>query len=179
MQGQLKNASLDSFSYMMNSPDPREFIKQIYPYAVYAGRTLPYRFIPNDGTMQQLKNSGALRLIRNRAVVDSIAKYDISVRNMLGQYAVEENQIEHYRTAAAKIFDALVMNAMMDENAAVVRPAADNSSLQSYNKRELYEWNYRIYGLNGINKANRRDLRSLLKQATELLDLLKKEYHLQ
>ena len=67
--------------------------------------------------MQQLKNSGALRLIRNRAVVDSIAKYDISVRNMLGQYAVEENQIEHYRTAAAKIFDALVMNAMMDENA--------------------------------------------------------------
>ena len=175
----IKERSLDSFSYLMNSPDPGEFIKQIYSYTVYAGRTLPYRFIPNDGTMQQLKNSGALRLIRNRAVVDSIAKYDISVRNMLGQYAVEENQIEHYRTAAAKIFDALAMNAMMDENAVVVRPAADNSSLQSYNKRELYEWNYRMYGLNAINKANRRDLRALLNQAKDLLEILKKEYHLE
>lgn len=175
----IKEQMLDSISIMMNSPHPEDFIKQIYPYAVLIGRTLQYRFVPNDGTMQQLKNSGALRLIRNRAVVDSIAKYDISVRSILGQYAVEENQIEHYRTAAAKIFDALFFNQMMDENAAVVRPPADNTSFQQYSSRELSEWNYRIYGLNGINKANRRDLRSLLKQATELLGLLKKEYHLE
>ena len=174
-----KERMLDSLSFMMNSPRPLDFVKQIYPYAVYVGRTLPYRFVPNDGTMQQLKNSGALRLIRNRAVVDSISKYDISVRNMLGQYAVEENQIEHYRTAAAKLFDALVFSQLMDENAAVVRPAPDNTSFQSYSSRELAEWNYRVYGLNGINKANRRDLRSLLKQATTLLEILKKKYHLE
>jgi hypothetical protein len=174
-----KERMLDSLSLMMNSPRPLDFVKQIYPYAILVGRTLPYRFIPNDGTMQQLKNSGALRLIRNPAVVDSISKYDINVRNMLGQYAVEENQIEHYRTAAAKIFDALVFSQMIDENASVVRSPADNSSFQSYTKRELYEWNYRIYGLSGINKANRRDLRLLLKQATGLLEILKKGYHLE
>ena len=174
-----KEQMLDSISNMMNSPNPVNFIKQIYPYAILIGRTLPYRFVPNDGTMQQLKNSGALRLIRNRTVVDSIGKYDISVRNMLGQYAVEENQIEHYRTAGAKIFDALIFGPMMDENATVVRPPPDNTSFQSYTSRELSEWNYRIYGLNGINKANRRDLRLLLKQATGLLELLKKEYHLE
>ncbi len=174
----VKERMLDSLSYMMNSPRPGDFIKQIYLYAVLAGRTLAYRFVPNDGTMQQLKNSGALRLIRNRGVVDSIAKYDIGVRNILGQYAVEENQIEHYRTAAAKIFDALVFSRMLDENAAIVRLPPDNSSFQSYSVRELYEWNYRAYGLNGINKANRRDLRLLLKQANDLLEILKKEYHL-
>jgi len=175
----IKERMLDSLALMMNNPRPIDFVKQIYPYAILVGRTLSYRFVPNDGTMQQLKNSGALRLIRNRAVVDSISKYDINVRNMLGQYAVEENQIEHYRTAAAKIFDALVFNKMIDENATVVRSPADNTSFQSYNSRELSEWNYRIYGLSGINKANRRDLRLLLKQATELLSILKKEYHLQ
>jgi hypothetical protein len=174
-----KERMIDSMIYMMNSSDPGGFIKLIYPYAILVGRTLPYRFIPNDGTMQQLKNSGALRLIRNRTVVDSIAKYDINVRNILGQYSVEENQIEHYRTAAAKIFDALVFDSMIDENATVVNPPPDNASFQPFTKRELSEWNYRIYGLNGINKANRRDLRLLLKQATELLDLLKKEYHLE
>lgn len=174
-----KERMLDSLSFMMNSKNPPDFIKQIYPYGVLVGRTLPYRFIPNDGTLQQLKNSGAFRLIRKRKVVDSIAKYDISVRNMLGQYAVEENQIEHYRTAATKIFDALVFNQMLDENAGIARPAGDNASLQQYTKKELYEWNYRMYGLNGINKANRRDLKILLKQANELLGLLKKEYHLE
>jgi hypothetical protein len=174
-----KERMLDSLIYMMNSPDPGGFTKLIYPYAVLMGRTLPYRFIANDGTMQQLKNSGALRLIRKREVVDSIAKYDISLRNMQGQYAVEENQIEHYRTAAAKIFDALVFNSMIDENSSIVRLPANNPPLQQYNKRELYEWNYRIYGLNGINKANRRDLRSLFQQAKDLLDILKDEYHLE
>ena len=173
-----KERMLDSLIYMMNSPDPGAFTKLIYPYAILIGRTLPYRFIPNDGTMQQLKNSGALRLIRNRSVVDSIANYDINVRNMLGQHAVEENQIEHYRTAAAKIFDALFFNPMIDENSTVVNLPVTNPPLQPYTKRELYEWNYRVYGLNGINKANRRDLRSLSKQATGLLALLKKEYHL-
>ena len=175
----VKERMLDSISYMMNSPRPGDFLNQIYPYAVLIGRTLPYRFVPNDGTMQQLKNSGALRLIRKRAVVDSISKYDINVRNILGQYAVEENQIEHYRTAGAKIFDALVFSRMIDENATVVRAPPHNTSFQSYSRRELSEWNYRIYGLNGINKANRRDLRLLLKQATELLEILKKEYHLE
>ena len=174
-----KERMLDSLSFMMNSPRPADFTKQVYPYAVIVGRTLPYRFVPNDGTMQQLKNSGALRLIRNRTVVDSIAKYDINVRNILGQYLVEENQIEHYRTAATKIFDALIFEYIIDENATVVNLPPDNASFQSFTKRELSEWNYRIFGLGGINKANRRDLRSLLKQATELLDLLKKEYHLQ
>ena len=175
----VKEQMLDSVSLMMNSPSPDNFTKQIYPYAVLIGRTLPYRFVPNDGTMQQLKNSGALRLIRKRKVVDSIAKYDISVRSILGQYAVEENQIEHYRTAASKIFDALSFAEMMDENAAVVHLPTHNPPLQLYSKRELYEWNYRVYGLNGINKANRRDLRSFLKQANGLLAILKKEYHLE
>ena len=175
----VKEIMLDSLSAMMNSSDPGGFTKQIYPYAVLVGRTLPYRFVPNDGTMQQLKNSGSLRLIRNRAVVDSIAKYDISVRNMLGQYAVEENLIENYRTASAKIFDALFFAKMMDENAAIVNLPKNNPPLQPYNKKELYEWNYKIYGLNGINKANRRDLKLLLHQANNLLVILKKEYHLE
>ena len=173
-----KETSLDSLSYMMNSANPVEFIKPIYVYAIYAGRTLPYRFVPNDGTIQQLKNSGAFRLIRNRLVVDSISKYDMNVRNLLGQYAVEENQIEHYRSAATKIFDALQFNKMIDENAAVIRVPDEGLQLQPHSKRELYEWNYRVYGLNGINKANRRDLRVLLKQAENLLDLLQKEYNL-
>jgi hypothetical protein len=174
-----KEHALDSLSYLMNSDSVNDFTKEIYFYAAPIARTLPYRLVPNDGTMQQLKNSGAFRLIRKRSVVDSISEYDVNIRNIVGQGTVEESLIESYRTAATKIFDALVFDKMLDENANVIRLSAGNPALQPYNKRELYEWNYRLYGLKAINKANRRDLRSLLHQAINLLNTLKKEYHLE
>jgi len=174
-----KEHSLDSLSYMMNSANPEIFVNRIYFYAATVARTLPYRFVPNDGTMQQLKNSGGLRLIRNRTVVDSIAKYDVTVRNLVGQWGVEENLINSYRDAATKIFDATVFEKMQDENANIVNSPSDQAKLQPYERRELYEWNYRLYGIRSINKANRRDLRSFLQQAKTLLSILQKEYHLQ
>ncbi len=174
-----KEHSLDSLSYLMNSDSSKDFTREIYFYAVDIARNLPYRFVSNDGTMQQLKNSGSLRLIRKSVVVDSIAKYDVNVRNMVSQWSVEENLIDHYRTAATKIFDALVFDQMVDENANVVRFPAGKPLLQSYDKRELYEWNYRLFGLKVINKANRRDARSLLHRAVNLLNTLNKAYHIE
>jgi len=163
----------------MNNDSVKEFTKQIYFYAVSIARTLPYRFVPNDGTIQQLKNSGAFRLIRKRIVVDSISKYDVNVRNLLGQWIVEEGLIGHYRDAATKMFDALVFDPMLDENVNVIGPPEGNPSMQPYTKRELYEWNYRVYGIKAINKASRRDFKSLLQQANNLLAILKEEYHLE
>ena len=39
------------------------------------------RFFPSDRTMQQLKNGGNLRLIRNRKVSNALIAYDVLVRN--------------------------------------------------------------------------------------------------
>ena len=39
------------------------------------------RFFPSDRTMQQLKNGGNLRLIRNREVSNALIAYDVFVRN--------------------------------------------------------------------------------------------------
>jgi hypothetical protein len=174
-----KERALDSLSDLMNHDSLKYFTGRIYFFAVSAARTLQYRFIPNDGTIQQLKNSGAFRLIRKRRVVDSIAKYDVNIRNMQGQQIVEEGLIDHYRAASAKMFDALVFYPMLDENTIVTGPPAGNPLLQPYTNRELYEWNYRLYGIRAINRANRRDLRSLLNQGKRLLEILKKEYHLE
>src|SRR5215510_3606518 len=45
-----KAHALDSLSYMMNSDSVEKFTNRIYFYAVSIARTLPYRFVPNDGT---------------------------------------------------------------------------------------------------------------------------------
>jgi hypothetical protein len=84
----------------------------------YWGRNISRRafFFSADGTMQQLKNSGGLRLIRNHAVVDSIAHYDVSVRN-LDIFGEQEMQVvQEYRTIARRVFNSLVFDKMMDEN---------------------------------------------------------------
>jgi hypothetical protein len=175
----MRATNLDSLKLLVNSDSPNTHTNDIYYLASTAARTLTIRFIPNDGTMQQLKNSGAFRLIRNRIISDSIAKYDVNVRNALRQSEVEEMVINDYRHAAAKIFNALIFAEIMDDNLTVIRRPYGNPALAIYTSTDLHNWNYKLYSMNGINRANRRDARMLLTQATNLLKNLQKEYQLE
>jgi hypothetical protein len=126
--------------------------------------------------MLQLKNSGAFRLIRSRTVADSIANYDVSVRSALRQGEVEENIINDYRQASAKMFDALIFDQMMDADLNVIRRLERKPALLRYNQDDLHNWNYKIFSMAALNRANRRDARLLLRQAKNLLNTLKDEY---
>ncbi len=167
---------LDSMSYLINGDSASKNANYIYYVAVTSARTLAFRFVPNDGTMQQLKNSGALRLIRNHSVVDLIAKYDVSVRNFMRQGELEESLIADYRSEAVKIFNALEFDAMLDSNNNVTRNPSSRPALLPFTNQDLNEFNYRLYSIKALNKANRRDARLLLKQSLELLKTLKDEY---
>ncbi len=168
-------SNLDSLKLLLNSDSPNIHTNAIYFFASTAARILTVRFIPNDGTMLQLKNSGAFRLIRSRAVADSIANYDVSVRNALRQSEVEETVINDYRQASARIFNANVFDEMLDDNLNVRRPRG-NPGLANYTLVDLQDWNYKMYSIKGLNRANRRDARLLLQQAKNLLTTLKKAY---
>jgi len=168
---------LDSLTFLVNSDSSGVQTDLIYFYAVTPARSLAFRFIPNDGTMQQLKNSGAFRLIRNRTVADSIARYDVSVRSYLRQGDIEETLIQDYRIASAFIFDALVFDRILDRDNNVRLPV-DKPPLLPFTKQNLQAWNYKMYSMKAINKANRRDARLLLLQAKNLLATLKEEYDL-
>jgi len=169
---------LDSLASIMNSKDPEGFpTRDIYYYAMFVSRNISLRFLPNDGTIQQLKNSGGLRLIHNRNVVDSITGYDTGVRNVVRLGEVEEIVIQDYRTIAHKFFDGMVFNSMLDVNN-IPRKPQGNPELYSFTKTDLHELNYKLYIIMANNRASRRELRRVLEQAENLLVLLKKEYHL-
>ena len=170
---------LDSMSYWLNSSSAPEHTDDIYYFAVAAARTLPFRFQPNDGTMVQLKNSGAFRLIRNYAAVDSITKYDVGVRNIVRQGELEETLIHDYRGAAAKMFNALVFDRMLDADNIVSRIPLGNPPLLPYSQADLQVWNYKLYSMKALNKAMRRDAKLLLEHAISLLNTLKKNYGLE
>jgi len=168
---------LDSLVILINSPNFASYGSSIYFNAIHSARLVDIMFTANDGTLLQLKNSGGLRLIRNRTVVDSIAHYDVSVRNLEKLGEQEMQVVEEYRTIAKRVFNSLVFDKMMDGNN-ISHRLADNPALLAFNKQDLAELNFSVYSIKVVVKGMRRDSRKLLQQATNLLATINKEYHL-
>ncbi len=172
-----RQEQLDSLMLLLNTKENKEMRNSIYYLAVQVSRRNPTLFTTNNGTMQQLKNSGGLRLIRKRAIADSIAKYDVSSRNMEKFDEIESTAFEDYRITAARIFNALVFEKMLDENNKVSRPT-NNPELLAYTSNDLNEINFKIHRMKFNNRGSKRDAQRLLKQAENFLQALKKEYKL-
>ena len=166
---------LDSFMLLLNKPDAASFSRNLYYYNSFATRGAAFRFIPVDGTMQQLKNAGNLRLIRKTNVSDSILAYDVTSRAYVWGNNDEEEIMDTYRSIAEGVFDGRVLNAMRDED--------NNVSRLEYNPPikvttdAVFRLSYRIHMLTVFNKTMRLDTRRMKQTASSLLLLLKKEYH--
>ncbi|HEX4878053.1 MAG TPA: hypothetical protein VFV31_15395 [Chitinophagaceae bacterium] len=167
---------LDSFSTLLNSKEALQHSNDLYYYNSFATRGVAFRFTPVDGTMQQLKNAGNLRLVRNSAVSDSIISYDVTVRSFTTGTADEEEIMDSYRNIAEGVFDGVVLNSMRDEENNVYRPGY-NPPLR-LTEDGKFRLNYRIHMLTVFNKTMRKEAKKMLAKAQRLTALLKKEYHL-
>jgi hypothetical protein len=145
---------LDSLSFLLNNKPGQT--NDIYYHAISVTRRVSLRFVSNDGTLQQLKNAGGLRMIHSRQVTDSITSYDVSIRSLVKQSEAEENLLHQYSEAASKIFDALVFDKMLDKNNNVTRPD-DKPQLVPFSPAELHEFNFMLYPVKTINKSSRRE----------------------
>jgi len=72
LQRHRRAGMLDSFVTLLNKQDAAAYGRYLYYFNSFATRGAAFRYTPVDGTMQQLKNAGNLRLIRKSAVNDSI-----------------------------------------------------------------------------------------------------------
>ncbi len=175
-QRQSRTEMLDSFATLINSPDAASNSRYLYYNNSLATRGWSFRFSPVDGTMQQLKNAGNLRLIQKSAVSDSIIAYDVASR-ALAWGSLDENEImDTYRNVAELIFDGRVLMAMRDEDNNLSMP--DYDPPLRMDEDAVFRLTYRIHMLVAFNKTLRRDGRLLHQKATRLLTLLKIEYHL-
>jgi hypothetical protein len=168
---------LDSFSNLLNSREALSHINDLYYYNSFATRGVAFRFTPVDGTMQQLKNGGNLRLVRKNIVSDSIISYDVAVRALMFGTNDEEVMMGTYRNIAEGIFDGVVLNSMRDDDNNVNR-LDYNPSLRLTDDSKL-RLNYRIHMLTVFNKTMRKEGKKLVAKAQRLSQLLKKEYHLE
>jgi len=172
----LRNNMIDSLVYWLSSPGYKTHLNDIYFFS--RSVSPPLNFFPNDRTIQQLKSSGGLRLIRNTNVSNSIMEYDQKMKFQLSDIGDEENLRLEYRKSVKKLFDGKILIAMLKNIDRIEKPA-DNPPLFNDDKTGI---NDLIVDIQYVKKANQIQIHrhlELKKQASILIDLIQKEYHLQ
>jgi len=154
--------------------------KEIYQHQVYLN--LFTKWIYSDRTIDQLKNSGNFRLIRNKVVSDGISKYDGYIRNFIDemQKVLIQKQMLDITASGNDIFKSSVYRVYFNSGNftrhSVILP--DSPYFLTKDKTVLLKF---------INKLDqyvvsidwfRDNIGQALAQNRALDSLIRKEYHL-
>ena len=169
-----KEERMDSLMMLLGNSQIKGHENELY----FFGRTLirTSNFNPDDRTITQLKNSGSLRLIRNEEAADSMMSYQKLVETILGNQ--EDDRIERRNAdpLLSRMFNAFVFDKMVTIDG-IHRPEG-NPPLRSYDQDFQQDLAYYIHQIKGSNFIIQSRLKILYKKATDLIELLQKEYHL-
>jgi len=172
--------AIDSvYLFFESNPDAK-----IIPGAVFRHmyRTIWDRhYRRNSTTIDQLRNAGGMRLIRKKNVADSIAAYDL-------QWQRAEFWREAYITRQEKLMDILhkvfnsgdLISQYRQHSSTFTLPAiiTDSMKIRIY-PAYLNEYLNFIFDQKITTKQDKRAYQTLEKSAERLIELIKKEYHLQ
>jgi hypothetical protein len=166
----------DSLSAMLESPElARKNGEAIY-YTSRAGiRLAP--LVNNSRTVDQLKNSGGFRLIREQETSNRIMKYYSAFPElrMVEDFFNKEN-IE-FKQVASKVMDQAVYRKQIRPDNSVARMTG-NLSLLTYDAATLNQLGFYAVEMNGSRRGMISLLKNLKQSAEALLNYLKNTYHL-
>jgi len=151
-------------------------VKKMYEYVPRSSRFLALNI--EDRTMNQLKSSGNLRLIRNKAVTDSLAAYwkvvDLLNNTLIRSYDLARIEVKNISYSLFN-FDYYTGNNPVLPLIKDARP-----KLVSEDKKEFIKLANFISNLHSQAAFSIRDkLKDAKEKATNLIDLIKEKYHFQ
>jgi hypothetical protein len=157
----------DSIIALLASPGILQNSNEVY--RIWSNHIGYADFFSNDRTLQQLKNSGALRMIRKKAVSDSIMQYDRMVKDYYGQDDLMSRVLSN-QARYLQLFDFIELDKNKDKGIAVPLTEFGKEKLSEvYADRKL--WSFALSALI-------RRLRIVNETAIRTLDLIQREYHL-
>jgi hypothetical protein len=153
---------IDSLTVLLKNPEPNIDTQKLY-YYIFSYLNQYLEFSPHNTTIIQLKNSGGLRLIKNKSVSDSIVNYYSNIDNFLETNGKSTSQFLDDNLKLEMMF--LDFNAALEDNKWIIN---DTTKLEEFRNRIAVTKNM-------INWENHR-LKDINFQASSLLKYLKKEY---
>ena len=174
----LKGIEIDSLTTLLNAPNKKAEGASLYYYGRLVSRF--DFFTSTDRTIDQMKNSGAFRLIKKNAAATGISKYYAEMNSI---YLLQSNTNDfamEYRMEAYMVFDPAVFETMVnDKSKNVISKPAGNPPLISYDKSALVRIGSTLHYMKGLRLVLHDRYIELQTKATALIELLKKEYHLE
>jgi hypothetical protein len=134
-------------------------------------------FYQNSGTLDQLKNSGGMRLIRKRNIVDSIAAYDGQIKRMVLRDEYRTNEAVQIGDVYDKMLDGKTLIKIIADSRYYKKPI-DSTVKIAINKAYIGEYLIKMNGYRGSVQNNMQFQEEMKARAVRLIDLIRKEYNL-
>lgn len=168
---------LDSLINSLGAPVITANTSNLYYYARLATKNDP--FFSNTRTFDQLKSTGAFKLIKNKAVAESIMSYYSTVEQLKPLESIaEEGEFNEYRKIAVEVFDARIFNEINSASMNLVSRPPGNPPLRTNDKKllgDLAGWAHYIKNTRiGVYQYTT----DVLEKGEKLIQQIQKEYHL-
>jgi hypothetical protein len=177
--------NVDTLMQLLSAADPRQIpAGKLYWYGLFGGARRP--FAPHDATLLEMKNSGSLRYFSNALINRKVAEYDQICQVIKGIEASEEGIYTEVRKIRGQIFEFKYNDAANTifqsgktsfSQAKIDSFANTNPPLLSYDKTIFNQYIEMVRSRYLRLKIGHAD--DMLRNATELIGLLKKEYNLE
>ena len=174
--GLLKNVDrMDSLISLLSGDEVKGHESEIY----YLGRGASRGnwLALHDRTIQQMKNSGGFRLIRNKKATKAILEYYNRYNFIEILQSVDLSESQEYRKIAVNVFHPVVFDSLVLPDNSIVKPEG-NPPLLTYDKKTLFQMAGFISYSKNSRLALARAENQMKQSAEELIGLLKKEYKL-
>ena len=182
----------DTLISLLERPENKSGLNDMYLYARLSTRTRT--FDASNNTITELKNSGNFRLIVNEKAVRGLADFQKNIQNYLTINAIDIKEAELLYPLIGNIFDASVFNKMITVDTSktnsfqidssgnlsfnnIIKPN-NNPSLRNTDKDLINLLIFYLHQRKASFIGEVRLLRMQKRKATELIELLNKEYGL-
>ena len=172
-----KSMRADSLILELDSAEKIRNTANIYLHTYYLTSLRSFGY--SNVTIEQLKNSGSMRLIREKRVADSITSYDIEVQQYKIREEGERELLPEYRKAICFLLDARIMLDMEDPiSPNIYHKPETNVPLLTKDPATINLIKGLAAQIHTRNEVLTKWLKILLRKNDTLLELLKKEYRL-
>jgi hypothetical protein len=165
---------IDSLVTLLSSPTIDNKMNDVYFYA--RSISPPTNIFSTDGTIQQLKSAGNLRLVRNRDVANRILAYDQEVRQVFFEMGDEVEMRAEYRQLASKVFNTRIFF-NMQQGDILVKPN-NATALFSNNPALINEFIGVTQYMKRVHTSQLIRSQKLRSRANELSEMIGEAYHL-
>ncbi len=170
-----KRVMMDSLVLLLSTGMHKQLGNETYFFARHVFNNPP--FVSTDGTIQQLKNAGNLRLIRNEKIINKILAYDAGVKDLKEWDEADTRMRTTFREVGGTVFNAYQLYKTMDSAFKFIRPTT-NPQLITDNQATINTVTFQIQYISLSCMGNMIRATVLKTNAKELIDLINNKYHL-